>query len=323
MTKNLKFLSISLLLSLPFWYGVNFFQENLEKFFYAQISQPLEEITLVKIPEKTQKPSLDLGAKSALSLKINKAGKEKVLFRKNTQNILPIASLTKLMTAIIAIEDTENYDFKKEIIISKEAADQENVLEGGNLNIGEKISVEKLLHLMLVNSSNDAAFALSEVIGEKGENFVIKMIQKANDLGLQNTHFVNPTGLDPNDLHYSEETSNYFNYSTVEDLAKLARYILNEFPLIYEISASQPYYQVKNGFSGLYLKQNIIGGKTGYTKEAGGCMFLVLDYNPPTTIPAEGWAPKNGNYFINIILGTESASVRVGEMQKLIDWLQI
>lgn len=309
MKKNLKVLLISLLLSLPFWYGVNFFQVNLEKFFYAQIAQPIEEITLVKIPEKTQKPNLDLGAKSALSLKINKVGKEKVLFRKDTQNILPIASLTKLMTALIAIEDTENYDFKKEIIISKEAADQENVPEGGNLNIGEKISVEKLLHLMLVNSSNDAAFALSEVIGEKGENFVIKMIQKADDLGLENTYFVNPTGLDPKDLHYNPETLIYFNYSTVEDLSKLAKYALTEFPLIYEISTSPPYYQVKNGFSNLSLKQNIIGGKTGYTDEAGGCMILVLE--------------ENGDYFINIILGTESASARIIEMQKLIDWLNI
>ena len=307
MTKELKFLLISFILSLPFWYGVNLVQGNMEKFFYAQIAQPFEEITSVQIPEKTQKPNLDLEAKSALSFKINKSGREKVLFRKDTQNILPIASLTKLMTAVIVIEDPKNYDFKKEIIISKEAADQEDVPEVPSLKPGERISVEKLLGLMLIHSSNDAAFALSEIIGV--QHFVEKMNQKAQSLGLENTHFFNPTGLDPKGLHYNPETLIFFNYSTVEDLSKLAKYILNEFPLIYEISTSPSYYQVKNGFSNLLLKQNIIGGKTGYTDEAGGCMLVVLG--------------ENENYFINIILGTESASARIIEMQKLIDGLQI
>ena len=307
MSREIKFFLITFFISLPFWYGVNLAQGNLEKFFYAQISEPLEEINLVQIPQNSQKPNLDLEAKSALSLKINKSDREKILFKKDTQNILPIASLTKLMTALIIMEDSENYDFKKEIIISKEAANQENVPEGGNLNMGEKISIEKLLGLMLIHSSNDAAFALSEVIGVG--NFVEKMNQKAESLELKNTHFLNPTGLDPENLHYSPETFDYFNYSTAEDLSRLAKYILNEFPLIYEISVSPPYYQVKNGFSNLSLRENtnLIGGKTGYTDEAGGCMILVLE--------------RDENYFINIILGTESASARLTEMQKLIDWI--
>ena len=93
MTKGIKFLLIGVLLSLPFWYGINLFQENLENFFYAQISQPLQEMNFVKIPEKPQKPNLELNVRAAISMKINKAGRDKILFGKNTQDILPIASL--------------------------------------------------------------------------------------------------------------------------------------------------------------------------------------------------------------------------------------
>lgn len=296
---------IAFLVSLPFWLAVNFFQENLENFFYAQISQPFKEMVFVKIPEKAQKPKIELNVKSALSLKINKIRGEKILFKKNPQEILPIASLTKLMTALVVIEDPENYPFSDVLTISKEAAGQDDVPEYGNLKRGEKITLEKLLNLMLIYSSNDAAFALAEKIGL--ENFIFRMNQKAKILGMENSHFVNPTGLDPENQKFNLKNLENFNYSTAEDLAKLTKYILNEFPLIFEISSTKPAYQIKNGF--LNLSQNIIGGKTGYTDEAGGCLILVLK--------------KNGNYFINIILGTEGTESRIREMKKLIDWLNI
>jgi len=304
MTKNLRFLLISFFLSLPFWYGIDVFQGNLENFFYAQIGKPFEEISLVKVPKKE---NLELNVKSAISLRISKNGMEKILFKKNSDEILPIASLTKLMTVLIVLEDPENYDFSKVITISQKAATQENVPEGGNLKFGEKVSIKKLLDLMLTNSSNDAAFALAEVIGV--DNFVERMNQMASSLGLENTHFVNPTGLDPENIHYDAETKNHFNYSTTGDLTKLTQYVLNEFPLIYEITLSKPYYQIQNGLSSLVLNQNIIGGKTGYTDEAGGCVILVFEN-------------KNESYFINIILGAEGTDTRIKEMQKLINWIE-
>ena len=69
---------ISFILSLPFWWGINVLKENLESSFYAQISQPLQDMSFVKIPEK---PNLDLQARAAISVKINEAGREKILFR--------------------------------------------------------------------------------------------------------------------------------------------------------------------------------------------------------------------------------------------------
>ena len=300
---------IAFLISLPFWlFALNYFQENLENYFYAQISQPLQEISLVKIPEKPQKPELSLQVRSAISVKVYERGNQKILFKENIDKPLPIASLTKLMTALIVLENTLNDDFNLSnvVTISKEAADQEDVPNYGNLKKGERLRVEELLDLALIYSSNDAAFALAEVIGV--ENFVERMNQKAEILGLENTHFVNPHGLDPDELHYTPGVINYFNYSSAKDLVKLSQYILKEHPLIFEISRKEPFYLIKDGIFDLFLPQEIVGGKTGYTDEAGGCILFLF-------------RNERGSIFINLILGAPSASARIEEMQKLINWL--
>ena len=340
MSGNLKIFLIILIFGLPFWWGLNIFQKNLEDFLFwqeiAENPQILASQTNLEILEKklrSLKPrrnwevkNLEIQAKSGLTVFTNEMGKQKIIFEKNSNQILPIASLTKLMTALIVLRDSKNYNFSKVITISKEAASQENIPEGGNLKTGEKITIEKLLNLMLVQSSNDAAFALAEVLDI--ENFarvvepsplgsypevnsvllrgVEKMNAQAEELGLENTHFVNPTGLDPENLKFSEETKNYFNYSTAQNLSKLAQYILNEFPIIYEISTNKPAYPIKNGLSDLVFNKNIIGGKTGYTEEAQGCFLLILK------------SPKEKGYLINIILGSKD---RLEEMKKLINWI--
>ena len=314
MTPRIKIFLITLILALPFWWGINLFQENLENYFYAQISQPFEEMVFIQIPERVQKPPLELAAKSAISFKINKAGRERIIFQKNPEEILPIASLTKLMTAVIVLEN-ENYDLQNTwITISQEAANQKDVPIYGNLKIGKRFNLKQLLDLMLIYSSNDSAFALAKVVGV--ENFVKKMNQKARELGLENTNFVNPTGLDPENLYYYLPTQENFNYSTAKDLVKLAQYIFFNHPLIFEISLETGPYLVTNGLSDLSLPAphqglgggfNLIGGKTGYTDEAGACFLVVFQ-------------DEKGSLFFNLILGTKKEN-RVEEMQKLIDWL--
>lgn len=307
---RLKIFLVALILSLPFWWGINAFQENLESAFYAQISQPIQEISLVKIPPQPKKPELELQARAAISSKVN--GSEKILFKENINQPLPIASLTKLMTAVVVLENTPNddYNLSKVITISKKAATQEDVPVFGNLEVGDNLLLERILELMLIYSSNDAAFALSEIIGH--DYFVEKMNQKAKEIGLENTQFLNPTGLDPEGIHYEPANLDYFNYSTTNDLAKLAQYILKDYPAIFNISSSQGPYPPENGTSDLVIPDDfkILGGKTGYTDEAGGCMLLTLEN-------------KKGNKIINAILGTPSAETRITEMQKLIDWLLI
>jgi D-alanyl-D-alanine carboxypeptidase (penicillin-binding protein 5/6) len=279
---------------------INFSQVKLEDFFVAQITKPLEEIKFVKI-ERQKKPPPEIEAKAAVSLRLNstKKIKERVWYSKNENEILPIASLTKLMTALIVIENPENYPLEKEIKISKEAALQEDVPEYGNLKVGERKTIKELLNLMLFFSSNDAAYALSEQI--RIENFVRKMNEKAKEIGLENTHFSNPTGLDPENLKWSLENKDYFNYSSAKDLIILSKYILEKYPLIFEFSNQKNKIQ-------LLENQHLIGMKTGYTDEAGGCMFLIF-------------SEEDGDYFLNVILGTKSKEERFFQMQKLIDWI--
>ncbi len=279
MSKGLKFFSIAFLASFFGISALNIFQENLENSFYAQISQSFQQISKVEIPKK---PKLDLQVKSAISVKINEAGRQKVLFEKNPDQILPIASLTKLMTAVIVLENHEDYD-----------------------------NIETLLDSMLIYSDNDAALALSEVVGI--DNFVKKMNQKAEELGLNNTNFANPTGLDPDEpknLKYSSATQDNFNHSTAKDLVKLAQYILKERPLIFKISSQEPHHLIENGIFNLFLTQEIIGGKTGFTEEAGGCILFIFK-------------DKKEIFSINLILGASSPSARIEEIQKLINWLTI
>src|SRR4030042_6721410 len=133
----------------------------------------------------------------------------KILYEKNSNKRMQIASITKLMTAIIALEEG-NLD--EIITISEEAAAQ----EGSKIWLlsGEQITLRNLLYAVLVHSGNDAAYAIAEHLGNGDVKiFVEKMNQKARDLGLLSTHYENPIGFDAKE-----------NYSTAYDLSIIARY---------------------------------------------------------------------------------------------------
>ena len=303
-TKNILLFFRAFLISAFFTLGIDLFYFHLTNYLLATMNFPVVEIgkfTTLK------KPLPALNVKSAISIQIYPNGKTKVLFSKNEKETLPIASLTKLMTALVVL--SENYNLEETIRISKIAADQPNVPVFGNLKEGEEKTVRDLLELMLVYSSNDAAQALAEKIGVK--NFVEKMNKMAEKIALNNTKFVNPTGLDPQNLFFISENKNYFNISNVEDLAKLAQYILIHYPLIFEITREKPIFKIEDGIFDLSLNEfTLIGGKTGFTPESGGCLLLVL-------------RNQRGEYFINVILGAKDQKERIKEMQKIINWLNL
>ena len=298
MTKNIKSFFFSFLISLLFWWGVNVGGGELENFFYTSFYQPPPQIFLAAISSNVfqEKEPPEIFAASALSVKVYKNGSQKIIFEKNSNQTWPIASLTKLMTALVAME---NYDFSQQLEISKEAVEQPE--DFGQLKVGEKLSVENLLYLALIESSNDAVFALAEPIGK--EAFADLMNLEAKHLGLQNTNFVDPTG-------YSPET-----YSTAKDLTTLSRYLIEKKPEIFKISILAEFdlytpdgvfhHKLSNTNELLNGYQEIVGGKTGYTNEAGGCLILILK------------DPKDGSIFINIILGAVN---RFEEMEKLIEY---
>jgi D-alanyl-D-alanine carboxypeptidase (penicillin-binding protein 5/6) len=293
MKKTVKIFLTFLLLGI-YAFVLIFSQKYIENYFFSFIAQPLFEIPQLKIPkDETKKPEIE--AKAAISFKIGK--REKILFKKNEKDVLPIASLTKLMTALISLE---NYDLSDPIKISKLAEKQDDVPNYGNLKEGEVFSVKKLLNLMLVYSSNDAAYAIAEKM--RVEKFVEKMNQKAKEIGMEKTIFFNPTGLKDGNL----------NLSTAEDLLKMVNYILKERPEIFEMTKEKGIYDVKNSIFDVKILENqkLIGGKTGYLPEpeVGGCMIYIFEN-------------ENGTLFINIVLGTKSVEERVNQIQKLVDWI--
>lgn len=239
----------------------------------------------------------DVEAKAAL---IFNNTKDKILYQKNINRVLPIASLTKLMAAIIVLE---NVDLDERATVSEEAI--AGYGEMGNLVVNEKISVRNLIYALLMESSNDAAIALAQFVQEKtGRDFVELMNQKAEELGLESTRFADPTGYEPS------------NVSTVNEIRRLVNYSF-KYPFIWDvlktptIALSSADGQISHYWVNtdelLNRLPNIVGGKTGYTEEAQGCLVLAIKQFPKEEL------------LITIVLGAQE---RFLQTEKLINWVQ-
>lgn len=193
-----------------------------------------------------------------------------VLYSKNKDLRLPMASTTKIATAIVAIENTDDFDEKIKI------SDKAIGIEGTSIYIkkGEELSMRELLYGLILASGNDCAVAIAESFGENGE-FMDMLNTLADDLGLCNTHFDNPHGLD-SDTHY---TSAY-------DLAVITSYALKN-DLFREIVSTQrkvidgtPIYPdryLKHKNKLLFTQEGNIGVKTGFTDNAGRCLVNAVE----------------------------------------------
>lgn len=247
--------------------------------------------------------NLELEAKAAIVLD-RETGE--ILYKKNINKKLAIASLTKLMTALVAVE---NISLDEEVTISQKAVET----EGNRVDLWprETISARNLLYGLLISSSNDAAVALAEHFDlsrlneiEAGLNFIELMNQRAKILGLKNTHFDNPAGFDEPE-----------NFSTAHDLAQFTSFLLDR-PLLFEISkiSRMKIYSTDGKIGHLLLNTNkllrklpnIVGGKTGFTEEAEGTMILVVK------------EPNKNHSVISVILGSVE---RFEETEKLIKWV--
>ncbi len=244
-----------------------------------------------------QDPQIE--AKSAILTEV-KEDSERILFQKNIESQLPIASLTKMMTAIVVFE---NIPLEKIIKISKEAVNQEG--EAGKLVVGEELSVKNLLYAMLLESSNDAAFALSSDFGL--ENFVNLMNEKAKSLGLKNTSFSNPIGLDdPKNFSSSYDFARLLNYSLEN---KFLWQILKTSSFETADVSGKFFHHWENTNKLLGVLSNVVGGKTGWTAAAGGCVALIIDN------------PKDNSKIISVLLGAPDENKRFEETEILIDWM--
>mgnify|MGYP001225586907 FL=1 len=242
----------------------------------------------------------DLKEKAGIAILFSNNRQKKILYQKNIEKKLPIASLTKLVTAMVALDIYNKDDI---VEISKNAVLTEGT--AGDLKVNEKIKFNDLLNLLLVASSNDAATALAEKIGE--DNFVNLMNEKVLIIGAENTHFCNVHGL-------SDCNS---QYSTSQDLADISYFIFQNYPEIIDIiSRKEVRFISLSGYEHFELntnkllgEENILGGKTGFTKEAGDCILLFL--KPPENLK---------DILVILLLGTDDRTLRAREF---IDWLKI
>ncbi len=252
---------------------------------------------------------LEIEAKSASIFKINSIDpvlaknfklKEDILYEKNINLILPIASITKLMTALVVLEKIDNLE--ENIIISENAIKAYG--NQGELIANEEISIINILHVLLMESSNDAAVALAETVETKSDtDFIDLMNIKAKELNLENTFFSDPSGYDAK------------NVSTIKDIVKLIKYSFSQ-PIIWqilktpEIDLTSSDGKIKHHWINtdklLNRMPNIIGGKTGYTAEAQGCLVLVIKQD------------SNDKYLITVVLGAQE---RFLQTEKLIEWV--
>ncbi|MBD3858700.1 D-alanyl-D-alanine carboxypeptidase [Bacillus sp. 28A-2] len=200
--------------------------------------------------------SLSVSARSAILID-GQSGR--VLFGKDEHEKRRIASITKIMTAVLAIESGKMKDTVK---VSKRAIQA----EGSSIYLkeGQKVSLEDLTYGLMLRSGNDAAVAIAEHVGGSLEGFIFMMNQKASELGMENTNFQNPHGLDDHKNHYS----------SAYDMAILTKYAMEhkQYQKIagttfYKAKTMEGYWKNKNKLlTGLYPYST--GGKTGYTKLA-------------------------------------------------------
>lgn len=190
----------------------------------------------------------------------------RILYQKNGDKKMRIASLTKIMTAIVAIEEANLQDV---IQIPAEAVG----VEGSSIYLrkGERLTLEELLYGLMLRSGNDAATAIALHIGGSVQGFAYKMNEKAAMIGMTHTNFMNPHGLDDSNMHYS----------TANDMVKLSAYALKN-PVFRQIVSSKVKSismegenwdrRLQNKNKLLHLYQGADGVKTGYTKLAKRCL---------------------------------------------------
>lgn len=248
-----------------------------------------EEITAAK---ETDEPKVY--SKAAV---VFDRGSKTILYGKNENEKLAMASTTKIMTAILLVE---NRDLSEEVEVVKEAA----AVGGSSLELktGDKLTYEALLYGLMLCSGNDAAAQIAISIAGSIEEFADLMNAKAESLGLENTHFITPHGLDKEG-----------HYTTAYELAQIADYAL-KFPKIAEVVATKTYTILINGYPRTLTNTNellgylegVNGVKTGFTGNAGRCLVTSCT--------------RDGFNIITVVLGADTKKIRTKDSINLIEY---
>lgn len=239
----------------------------------------------------------DVAELTAQSVLMYDLSTNKVLYKKDADEKLPMASLTKIMTAIIALENPKPDD--RYIVRGADLVGENSM----GLSPGEILTLEDLLYGLMLPSGNDAAEVLANNYPGGRDAFLQAMNDKAKAMGLKDTRFSNPSGLQGDGEQYT----------TTYDLLVMTRYALENYPLFADIVATAEHvipaaadhngYFLVNETNLLTTYEGVRGVKTGYTPEAGLCLVTYLEYD--------------GHKIIGVILNSQD---RRGEMKRLLDY---
>ncbi len=263
---------------------------------------------------------LSLDVKSAILVE---ASSGKVLYKLNEDIPLPPASMTKMMTELLVWEavDQGKITWDQKVKTSEYGFFHASIKDSSKvfLNMGEERTVKELYEAMAIYSANDATVMLAETIAGTEENFVKMMNKKAEELGMENTHFLTSTGFPADELGEYRPNISGEHYMSARDTAILARELVTKYPEMLETS-SIPRAQFREGesnpidminwnwmLSGLWHEyEGVDGLKTGHTEEAKYCFT--------------GTAERNGIRFITVVMGAESIESRFEQTRKLLDY---
>ncbi|CEG27705.1 D-alanyl-D-alanine carboxypeptidase family protein [Bacillus sp. B-jedd] len=275
----------------------------MKKLFHSLLWLLSLSLIMGTLPAKAS-PSLSVSGRAAILME-QKTGR--VLFEKQAHTPMRIASITKIMTAILAIESGK---MDKEVLVSDRAVRT----EGSSIYLkpGEKIKLKDLVYGLMLRSGNDAAAAIAEFVGGSEEGFAFLMNQKAAEIGMLNTYFSNPHGLDNKENHYS----------TAYDMALLTRYAMGN-EMYRKISGTKVHHSPnpeenwdrewrnKNRLLSMYPFST--GGKTGYTKRAKRTLVTTAKKGEMELIAVTLNAPDDWNDHI-LMFESGFASFNMGEI---------
>lgn len=275
----------------------------MKRFFALVIScVTISSATLFSAAQAQSLPPPTIAAKSWLLLD---ATSNQVIAAHEPGLRIEPASLTKIMTAYLtfgALRD-KKLDIKQMVNVSTRAWKVDASSSKMFIDPATPVSIDDLLHGLMIQSGNDAAVALAEAVAGDEATFVTLMNKEAERIGLKSTRFANPHGLPSTE-----------NYSTAQDLAMLAQRVIIDFPEYYKIDSIKSFTYNKitqpNRNRLLWLDPTVDGMKTGHTEGAGYCMIASAKRN----------GGNGDRRLISVVLGTASDQVRTQESQKLLNW---
>lgn len=247
--------------------------------------------------QQEEKEKLSLNARAAVLMD---ADSGRILYGKNETMVFPMASTTKIMTLIVALEHNE----PDQIVMASAGASAMPEVRLG-VHEGERYRMEDLYYAMMLESFNDAAMMIAEGTVGSVENFAELMNEKAISLGCTQTYFITPNGLDAAD-------EKGVHSSTAEDMAKIMRYAIDNEDFL-KITQTADYsftdcdrkrsFEVHNKNVLLTMMDGVLSGKTGYTADAGYCYVCAVKKDDRTFIAAllgSGWPPHKGYKWLDV-----------------------